>query len=318
VLLTGLGTIEAQEKPIRRVTATVTLDVEPFAGIIMHPLPPNTASQRLVSWEMIVKTSKGTSKAEPSEETGPFKKRILTVRADPNEKMQVVVKLELDLFKAPGPVKAKMPPTLTEKEQIAYTDVGPFYEHDTEAFRSWMKANDLLKKKKESDSQFALRVLTFMRTKFNYKIPDDKYMRAKIKERGTGELGFFISEWSGECWALSRVYTCVLRANGIPSRQVSGRMLDGGHHVRAEVFLESVGWIHVELAGSVTNKKANVAEFFGRDGSNMIVMNEGINFSLPGPKGTGNVGTFSMFALCKEDAAWEFPFGTWSLSDRKK
>jgi hypothetical protein len=50
----------------------------------------------------------------------------------------------------------------------------------------------------------------------------------------------------------------------------------------------------------------------------MVVMNAGINFVLPGPKGDGRVGTFSGFALCKEAGPWEFPMGTWSLTSRKK
>jgi len=318
-VLTGQRTAEAQQKAIRRIAVTVTHDVEPFPGTIMHPLPPYTASQRLVSWEMAVKTRKGTTKAEQGHETGPFRKRILTVAANPDEKMQLVLKLNIDLYQVPGPVKlGKTSPTLTEAERTAFTEVGPYYEHDSEPFRAWMKANDLLKKKKENDVQFALRLLSFMRTVFRYKIFDEEYMRAKIKERGAGELEFFITERSGECWALSRIYTCVLRANGIPSRQVSGRMLDGAHHVRAEVFLPNIGWRHVELAGSITNKTANLVDFFGRSGGDMVVMNEGINFSLPGPKGVGYVGTFSGFALCKEMGQWEYPFGTWTMSDRKK
>jgi hypothetical protein len=88
--------------------------------------------------------------------------------------------------------------------------------------------------------------------------------------------------------------------------------------VRAEVFLDKVGWVHVEVAGSVTNRNANLGAFFGRGGSEMVVMNEGINFSLPGPKGVGNVGTFSGFALCKEVGEWEFPQGAWAVADRKK
>ena len=74
-VMTGQLTVEAQERAIRRITMTATRDVEPFAGIIMHPVPPNTASQRVVSCEMFVRTSKGTTKAELGHETGHFKKR---------------------------------------------------------------------------------------------------------------------------------------------------------------------------------------------------------------------------------------------------
>ena len=133
-----------------------------------------------------------------------------------------------------------------------------------------------------------------------------------------GELWFFTSEWSGECWALSRIYVCALRANGIPSRLVSGWMLGGGHHVRAEVFLDKIGWTHVELAGSITNKRAKLADYFGRGGSYMIVMNEGINYSLPGPSGTGNIGTFDGFVFCKKVGDWEIPHTKLIISNRTR
>ncbi len=95
-------------------------------------------------------------------------------------------------------------------------------------------------------------------------------------------------------------------------------MLDGGHHVRAEVFLDKVRWMHVELAGSITNKQANLADYFGRGGSYMIVMNEGINFALPGPNGVGNVGSFDGFVLCKERGDWGFPHANLMIADRRR
>ena len=70
-----------------------------------------------------------------------------------------------------------------------------------------------------------------MRAKFTYKVPDEDYQRAKIEERGTGDLGFWTSEWSGECLALSEVYVCVLRAQRHPEQD--GQRVgcyEGGHH----------------------------------------------------------------------------------------
>jgi hypothetical protein len=314
-VMTWPQTAGAQENPPRKITVTASYDVEPAAGIIMHPFPPNTPSQKIVSCEMLLKTSKGMTKAEEGHETGPFKKPILMVTANPNEKMQVVLKLDIDLYQAPGPVKGGKA-SLTEAERTGHTEANDEYQHDAKSFRDWMAANALLKSKKESDVQFATRLLAFMREKFIYKGPDEDYMQKKIKERGTGYLGFLTSEGYGECLGLSKVYVCVLRANGIPSRLVSGWMLGGDHHVRAEVFLDNVGWMHVELAGSITNKKAKIEDYFGRGGSYMIVMNEGINYSLPGPKGTGNVGTFDGFVFCKEEGDWEIPHSTLTITDR--
>ena len=321
-LMTEPLTAEAQQIATRKITVTITHDAEPFAGVILAPVPPNTDSQRVISSEMIVKTSKGTTKARESHEAGPLKSRILTVPANPDEKMRIVLTLEIDLQPAPGPVRiGRTIGTLTNEQRTRYSEArGWRYEHDAESFRSWMKTNGLFKGKKESDVQFAYRALAFMHDEFTYKIPDEEYMRAKIEERGTGDLGFFTSEKSGECLALSSVYVCVLRANGIPSRAVTGWVLrDSAHHVRAEVFLHNLGWMHVEVAGCVAHKEVNLADSFGRGGSYMIVMNEGLNYALPGPNGVVvNRGCFAGIGLCKEDADWEFPDGTFSVSERKR
>ena len=153
-VMIGQLTVEAQENATRRITVTITHEAEPFAGIIMAPVPPSTASQRVVSYEMVVKTLKGTTKAVLGQEVSPFKKRILTVAANPDEKMQIVFKVEVDLLQAPGPVKVGMTtPTLTKEQRSRYTEAGSWcYQHDSESFRAWMTANGLLKGNKESGS----------------------------------------------------------------------------------------------------------------------------------------------------------------------
>jgi transglutaminase-like putative cysteine protease len=231
----------AQKKPSRRVTVIVTHDVEPFAGFVEHSLPPNAPSQRVVSWEMVVTTAKGSNKGELDREKGPLQKYIIKAPADPAEKMQVTLTLQIDLYEILGPVKAREVPKLTVQERAAHLEAAEFYEHDTEYFCAWIKKHRLVRAKKETNLQFALRVQNFIRQNISYKVPDNAQMQVKVKELGTGELGYFTSEWTGECWALSRIYTCALRANDIPCRQVSGRMLDGAHHVRAEVFFDNIG-----------------------------------------------------------------------------
>lgn len=180
-----------------------------------------------------------------------------------------------------------------------------------------------MRKADEKDVDFALRVLQFIQKNFNYKIHDGNYMSAKKAELATDDLGFFCFEKSAECWGLSRIYTCVLRANGIPCRQVSGFMLrdgaerQGGHHVRGEVYLNGTGWVLAELAGATNNKKASPLKFLGRGSDDMAIISRGINYKLPGPRGPGSVGTMSGFGMVTADGKWSFPHGTWTVSERQ-
>ena len=115
----------------------------------------------------------------------------------------------------------------------------------------------------------------------------------------------------------------MLRANGIPCRQVSGFVLphgpkeEPGHHVRAEVFLPQAGWILVEVVGTVTRKDTPLLMCFCTRGDDMVLICGGVGYQLPGPKDPGRIGTFSRFAFGKLDGEWTFPYGKWKIQDRE-
>ena len=175
-VMTGQLTAEAQQTATRRITVTVAREVEPFAGIVMHPVPPSTASQRVISWEMLVKTSKGTTKAELGHETGRFKKPILTVAADPDEKMQLVLILEIDLHQAPGPVRLSRTSTghaLPRKNGPVTQKPGWNIEHRGRIF-SCLDEERMVSSRERSRATPRTRLaqlLAFMRAKFIYKGP---------------------------------------------------------------------------------------------------------------------------------------------------
>jgi hypothetical protein len=309
--------------PSRKLSITITHNLPPTRGVVIVPLPPDTVSQRIVSFNLFV-GGKERLREVSELDLSPLKKPLRAVRVNQPTGGQAVVRMEVDLFAAAleRGLPARPVPPLERAERAALLAAEEYYEYNTPFFRDWMKKHDLMRTPSERDADFAFRILGFLRRYFVYKIPDEKYMQARIAQRKTGEIGFFCAEKSAECWGLSRIYTCALRANGIPCRQVSGFILpdkpkdEPGHHVRVQVHLPSTGWILVEVAGAVTAKDAPLTTFFCCRGDDMVLMCRGVGYQLPGPKTPGRIGTFSGFAFGRVNGDWSYPYGKWKIHDR--
>jgi hypothetical protein len=315
-------------KPAHRVTITIEEPVGAGIAAVMFPIPPDTESQRVVNAELTVETPQGNLKGARGADMGPLRKPLLGVALRGSIQGKAIVKLDVDFSSAdlkPGKPEQR-PSPLAPGERAAYLAPEWHYEFNTPGFTAWMKENNLVRGPKEKDIDFALRVLQFIQKNFDYKIHDGNYMDAKKAELATDDLGFICFEKSAECWGLSRVYTSVLRANGIPCRQVSGYMLrdgaerQGGHHLRGEVYLEGIGWVLAELAGATNNKKKDPFHFLGHGTDDMMIISRGINYKLPGPrgKGPGSIGTLSGFGMVTADGQWSFPKGTWDIKQREE
>jgi len=319
------GPLKIESTPFERVLISIELDLPASGGIVIFPIPHTTPSQKVVRCEMEILSGQTSKAAEEAFDLGPFKKPILVGRLPKRARAKAIVTMELEFFHSQlvsGEPEEK-PVLLSETERANLLASEWHYEHDERWFQLWMRDNGLLREAEETDRDFAFRALNFIRQEFTYKIPDPDYMQKRMTRLRTGELGFFVSEKSGECWALSRIYTCILRSNGIPSRQVSGFMLPAegeemsGHHVKAEVYLEEIGWTLAEIAGAVTRPRRDLLETFCSPGTNMVVVSQGINYRLPGPKGVGRIGTLSKFAVGTSDGKWEFPVGQWRIKQRQ-
>ena len=55
-----------------------------------------------------------------------------------------------------------------------------------------------------------------------------------------------LQQHSGRCWDFSDVFVTLCRSAGLPCRQVSGWLQEGGGHIWAEVYLKQEGWISVD------------------------------------------------------------------------
>ena len=160
------------------------------------------------------------------------------------------------------------------------------YEHAGTEFKAWLKKHQLQKKKDERDLDFAFRLLGFMREEFRYKVVDMAKISEEARDKKITELVLCTQQKLGECWSLSRVYTAVLRANGIPCKHVSGRLIlpgqseHGSPHVKVEAFLDNVGWIPIEVAATVNLRNLPLTKYFGNEGDYIIVLDQGVNYDI--------------------------------------
>jgi transglutaminase-like putative cysteine protease len=97
-------------------------------------------------------------------------------------------------------------------------------------------------------------------------IVENTYRDGKVRGCGTGDVKFMIENkaWGGKCADLNALYVTLARAEGLPARDVYGvRVADSAlgykslgksgditraQHCRAEVYLQSHGWVPVDPA----------------------------------------------------------------------
>lgn len=82
-----------------------------------------------------------------------------------------------------------------------------------------------------------------------------------------------LSQKYGRCWDLADVVVTLLRASGVPARELSGWMIDAGSgHVWAEAYFEGEGWVGVDATSDRTGTNTNYLPFFATSDGNMPVL----------------------------------------------
>ena len=138
-------------------------------------------------------------------------------------------------------------------------------------------------KKGEQPIEFAERVLEVLRSDYKYKFSAGKKQASVICEQS-----------ETDCSGMSYLFVAALRANAIPARTLVGRLdktrkagvppSDNQYeqtHVRAEFYLNDVGWIPVDPAYANGNKSKKVREFIGNDPGDLLVLHVDLDLKLP-------------------------------------
>jgi transglutaminase-like putative cysteine protease len=134
-------------------------------------------------------------------------------------------------------------------------------DYNAPAFQQWLTANGLRKKSGEGDIDFAWRAFSFIKARYFYHF-DPKQDRAASKLCQTD---------NSDCGGLSGLFISALRANGVPARNLTGRVAltagsndQGQHHVEADFFADGIGWVPVNIAPAAGNAKRSPYMDFAR------------------------------------------------------
>jgi len=260
-----------------RVVATLKVDlkaptVHAKEWIIVAPLPPEMASQKLDDFQFFV--GETTTNGERGTELSDLGRPIWTSRveaAEPNLASSIDFRLQYDLTLrkcrlVEGP-PTEAPPPLESREKDHFLRSTPTTDWKSEPVQKWLSLRRLTRKTGESDLAFAYRAFHAVAAKTKYESPTGDRRPSAVCQSGRSD-----------CGGLSLLLVAALRANGIPARTLWGRWAKsqegdyGQWHVKAEFFADGVGWVPVEVAGAVALPNIEVDNLFGWEEGNFITL----------------------------------------------
>jgi transglutaminase-like putative cysteine protease len=175
---------------------------------------------------------------------------------------------------------------LAAAERKFYLAPGTHADFDAKPFREWLDAKKLRREAAEDPLDFAARVLEVVRADYTYHFDPDEDKRASVVCLGT----------KTDCGGLSFLFVGAMRANDVPARLLVGRLAlprkPGSNpgqleydrpHVRAEVFVAGVGWVPVDPAYALRDKRRPASAFVGDDPGDLLVLHVDADLQLPFP-----------------------------------
>jgi hypothetical protein len=260
-----------EHHPVQRVRAVLTQSYSrPEGGVnpwvVLPPQAPELPRQRDVKVAL-----------EPESLTvpdlGPLREDVRLCRiADRPKGFTAKTTYEMTLFtnrlvprlasEAAG--AAKLPPEI----HAAFTHVT--HDMTTKSFHAFLDKARLHKAAQEGAMAFARRTFLYIAKHFTYLYPNPE-------KEDVVDVG------KGDCGGLSWVFVRTCRANGIPARLILGRWAasevpakgqeprNGQYHVKAEAFIEGVGWVGADLSGGV-GIEGNPFVCFGQEPGDFIVL----------------------------------------------
>jgi transglutaminase-like putative cysteine protease len=227
------------------------------------------------------------------QDQSPLKREVFAVQIVPRlpeqqQKFRIQVKYQATLMSrrlVPLLDSEPAPPIkpldlLTRRRALAASDTIDFRH---KAFEKWLEKNKLKRQDKESEVEFAQRVLMAIRSQFTYAFYDH--------DRTAGRLADLKKT---DCAGMSVLFVAACRANGIPARSLIGRLAESRDpaaapntaehtrvHVRVEFFAETLGWVPAEPTLAITNKSRPVSQFVGTDPGDLLVQHIDAGFVMP-------------------------------------
>jgi transglutaminase-like putative cysteine protease len=291
----------AAQAPARRieatahqaVKATITYEAHTTAFAVSRwtvylPEPPELPSQAKVK---ATTTPAGKVVAEKS----PLarKLRLIEVPVANPRPGSLTVRMEVQAAlrsRKLVPLKAgEKPPAvaaLTPSERKYYLAPSQRIDFDRPAFKEWLDAKKLRRAKGESPLDLAARVLAVIRSDYDYRYDPAEERRASVS----------CGRSATDCGGMTLVFVAAMRANDVPARVLVGRLAKPRKrgagpadteydqpHVRAELYVDRVGWVPVDPAYANAEKRQPVESFVGTDPGDLLVLHVGLDLRVPLP-----------------------------------
>jgi hypothetical protein len=196
-----------------------------------------------------------------------------------------LIERRLERKEADAPAPPPVAP-LDAKTRKILTASSHQFDYNEPRFKNWLDEQKLRRKPDESEIDFARKAFLAVRKGFkHYEGADVEHLASKVIEAEQ-------SDYAG----LTAVFVAALRANGIATRVLAGRMIlfngkptnGAWPHARTEFFANSIGWIPADPAGAIrSGRKTEGLEYFGNDSAEFLTMHLGTDIVVDtyfGPK----------------------------------
>jgi hypothetical protein len=166
-------------------------------------------------------------------------------------------------------------PELADKVRQYALELGGDFDWKAERLQKWNREHQLLRRDGESDVDFARRAFVAVKKNFTYEYKNemDRHASAVCKAG------------KSDCGRLSTLLVTILRGNDIPARTLEGRWALSSKtddlvgslpyyqtHVKAEFYAQGIGWVPVDIATALYDKKGDGLSCFGHDPGDFLTM----------------------------------------------
>jgi transglutaminase-like putative cysteine protease len=265
-----------ETKPVRRVKAalTTTVDAPHLVArewIISAPAMPELNSQRDIVQSLSVKNAR-------SRESSPLARELFSARVESGNSRQRQHRLSLGAeyhatlySRRLVPATAHQPeePSTNIEELDRYLTSDRYVDYTHRAFQYWLKKRGLTNPSPDH--------VAFARDAFRAIRDDFQYSQREPLPTRASEA---VAAGEADCGGLSMIFAAALRSNGIPARVMVGRWAESARregtaiadqmHVKADFYVDRVGWIPVDCSGAAENRTVPESEFFGRDAGDFV------------------------------------------------
>ncbi len=275
--------LRLHSEPVRRIEAKLTmkLNVPSLTAtewVLIAPKCPELPGQSKIRASL---EKQRTEKWDSS----PLRRPILSVRV-PVRSARQQQELEVD-FTCTATLHARRLASMEANDRRpaaaplsaaltkAYLAANSLVDHEAPSFRAWLKSEGLRRGEQEGEVDFAYRVFTYLRSKLQY----------EYKEEMDRRVSHVCQSLQTDCGGMSCLFVGILRANGMPARVLVGRWAQSAEsgaklggvayyqtHVKAEFFVQGLGWVPVDLSAAVNAEPPQDPKwFFGNDPGDFLV-----------------------------------------------